>query len=407
MSSNRKKTVIRQIETDAVHGSEAGRPYPYRSVVPPVVMSSTFAFESLAALDAEVEKPLDGIVYSRWHNPTVRDAERRLALLETAGSPSNGGNEGVEGALFGAGIAAVADAVLAHVGHGERLAVFKDIYGGAVNLFTEMLPRFGIAVDWIETANYEALEAAITPETRAIYFESPTNPLLKVVDLERMASLGRKYGLPLIFDNTVPTAYLQKPLGWGVDVAVYSATKYLGGHSDLIVGAATGKRERMLALHRVRMVLGNVLDPHSAYLLSRSLTTLPVRMERHCDNAEQVLDWLKRHAAVSRVYYPGSHGTEQQALTKRQMRRPGALLSFEVRGGSAQADAVVERVQMIGFGGSLGGVESLITQPRYSTHRKMAQEGREALGITEGTVRLSVGLEHPEDIIADLEQALR
>jgi cystathionine beta-lyase/cystathionine gamma-synthase len=386
----------RRFETHAIHGREEDRPYPYRSVTPPIIRSSTFGFESLAALHAEQEKPMDGIVYSRWHNPTVRDAEHRLALLE----------ESDEAALFGAGISAIAAGVLSCVNSGERLISFRDIYGGAVNLFTGMLPRLGITVDWVDTNDYEALEAAIRPETKALYFESPTNPVMKIVDMERMAEVGRRHGLALIFDNTMATPYLQRPLQHGVDIAVYSATKYLCGHSDMILGAATGNRERMLHVHGVRTSLGLIADPESAWLFSRSLATLSPRMERHCDNGEAVAAFLREHPAVARVYYPGFTEGAERELVLGQMRRFGGMMSFDLKDGGDKADRFVDALEMIALGASLGGIESLVAEPRYATHRKMERGARERLGIGEGMIRLSVGIENVDDIIADLTQAL-
>ena len=386
----------RRFETHAVHGRHADRPYPYRSVTPPIVASSTFGFESLEALHTEQEKPWDGIVYSRWHNPTVRDAEHRMALLEGCEQAS----------LFSAGIAAIASSVFSCVQTGERLLSFKDIYGGAVNLFTNILPRHGIAVDWVTTCDYAALEAAIRPETKAIYFESPTNPVLKIVDLERMGEIGRRHGIPLIFDNTLPTPYLQRPLDWGVSVVAYSATKYLCGHSDMIMGAATGSAAAMLPVLNMRTAYGSIVDPHGAFLFTRSLATLGPRMERHCDNAEQVAEFLRGHAEVARVYFPGYADGDYKRLVERQMRRYGGMISFDVKRGGDKADRVVNRLEMIALGASLGGIESLVAEPRFATHRKMDRGAREALGIGEGMIRLSVGIEHHADIIADLRQAL-
>jgi cystathionine beta-lyase/cystathionine gamma-synthase len=230
--------------------------------------------------------------------------------------------------------------------------------------------------------------------------------MLKIVDLERMGEIGRRRNVPLIFDNTFCTPYLQRPLDWGVQGCVYSATKYLCGHSDLILGAATGAKDWMEAVHNTRYVFGGVADPHSAWLFSRSLTTLGPRMERHCDNAERVAEFLAAHPAVSRVHFPGLAAPEQRRLAEKQMKRFGAMLSFELKGGGDAADRAVGRLRLIGLGASLGGVESLIAEPRYATHRRMPREQREALGIGEGMLRLSVGLESADDLIADLKQAL-
>ncbi len=387
-------------ETRAIHSGEEN-PYPYRAVTPPMVFSSTYRFESIGAMLEEMQDSRRGIYYSRRHHPTGLDAEARLARLE--------GCE--EAALFASGMAAITTTVLSRVQAGDHVAVFKDIYGGAVNFFANVLPRYGVDVTWVDTNDYAGLEEALRPETKAIYFESPTNPMLKIVDLERMADIGKRHGAALIFDNTLATPYLQRPLDWGLDGVVYSATKYLCGHSDMIMGAATGGADWMAKVHDTRYVFGGVVDPHSAWLLSRSLTTLAMRMERHCDNAERIAEYLARHPRVERVYVPGSAARSrnelaQRDLAQRQMKRHGAMISFEVAGGGDFADRVVERLKLIVLGASLGGIESLIVEPRFATHRRMAREQREALGIGEGMLRLSVGLESADDLVADLEQAL-
>lgn len=382
-------------ETRAIH-APGGHEYPYRAVTPPIVASSTYRFESVAAMQAEMGDSREGVFYSRRHHPTGRDAEHRLASLEGS----------AEAALFGSGIAAITTTVMSRVAAGDHIVSFRDIYGGAVNLFTHVLPRYGVEVTWVDTNDYEGLERALRPNTRLIYFESPTNPVLKVVDLERMAEIGRRHDVPLVFDNTLATPYLQRPLDWGVAGAVYSATKYLGGHSDLVMGAATGDAAWMEGVHGLRYMFGAVVDPHSAWLLSRSLATLGLRMERHCDNAEEIAGFLSRHPAVERVHYPGLADPAQRELARRQMRRFGAMISFTLRGGGDAADRAAERLRWIALGPSLGGMETLIVEPRHATHRRMPREQREALGIGEGMLRLSVGLESAGDLIADLEQAL-
>jgi cystathionine beta-lyase/cystathionine gamma-synthase len=382
-------------ETLAIHGPPDRGPYPYGAVTPPIVHSSTFRFDSVEAMNAETGDPR-GIYYSRRNNPTGQDAELRLAALERC----------ADAALFGSGMAAITSTVLSRVQSGDHVAVFKDIYGGAVGFFTTVLPRYGVEVTWVDTGDYAALESAIRPNTRLIYFESPTNPMLKIVDLERMGEIGKRRGVSLIFDNTFATPYLQRPLEWGVHGCVYSATKYLCGHSDLIMGAATGGAGWMEAVHNTRYVFGGITDPHSAWLFSRSLATLGPRMERHCDNTERVAEFLAAHPAVERVHFPGLAPPDQRQLAAKQMRRFGAMLSFELKGGGPAADRTVKRLRFIGLGASLGGVESLIAEPRYATHRRMPREQREALGIGEGMLRLSVGLESADDLIADLRQAM-
>ena len=382
-------------ETLAIHGPPDRESYPHGAVTPPLVLSSTFRFASVEAMNAATSDPR-GIYYSRRNNPTGQDAEMRLAALEQC----------ADAALFGSGMAAITSTVLSRVQAGDHVAVLKDVYGGAVGFFTNVLPRYGVAVTWVDTGDYGALEAALRPNTRAIYFESPTNPMLKIVDLERMGEIGKRRGAALIFDNTFATPYLQRPLEWGVHGCVYSATKYLCGHSDLIMGAATGSAEWMRGVTDTRYIFGGVTDPHSAWLFSRSLATLGPRMERHCDNAERIAEFLAAHPAVERVHFPALAAPEQRKLAGKQMRRFGAMLSFELKGGGDAADRTVKRLRFIGLGASLGGVESLIAEPRYATHRRMPREQREALGIGEGMLRLSVGLESADDLIADLRQAM-
>ena len=396
MSKNPEGARGAGFETRAIHGNEDRPSYPFGAVNAPIVHSSTFRFPTIEAMNAATSDPRRGIYYSRRNNPTVLDAEVRLAGLEGAAAA----------ALFGSGMGAITSTVLSSVRAGDHVVAFKDIYGGAVGFLANYLPRCGVDVSWVDTSDYAALESALRPNTRVIYFESPTNPMLKIVDLERMGEIGRKHGASLVFDNTFATPYLQRPLEWGVSGCVYSATKYLCGHSDLIMGAATGPQEWMDGVHDLRYVLGGVVDPHSAWLFSRSLTTLALRMDRHCDNAERVADFLASHPKVTTVNFPGHAEPAMRKLAEKQMRRYGAMLSFEVKGGGDAADRVVKRLRMIALGASLGGIESLVVEPRYATHRRMPREQREALGIGEGMLRLSVGLESVDDLIGDLGQAL-
>lgn len=335
-----------------------------------------------------------GYEYTRSGNPTRDLLEEALADLE-------GGDRGL---AFSSGMAALTTLFL-HFSTGDHLVVSEDLYGGTYRVLEQVFRKFGISVTYVDTADLDAVARAISPETVALLVETPGNPLLGVADLQGLAALSKQHQLLLIADNTFLTPVLQQPLELGADIVVHSATKYLGGHSDLCAGALIIKGvelgERFSFLQNST---GAILPPQDCWLLIRSLKTLPLRMERHCTTAQLVAEWLQQQPQVERVYYPGLPDHPQYQLSRRQTSGFGGMLSFRVR--PALARQVLERLQLISFAESLGGVESLLTLPAFQTHSDIPEHERQRLGICDGLLRLSVGLEEASDLIADLAQAL-
>lgn len=336
-----------------------------------------------------------GYDYTRSGNPTRQLLEEALALLEG----------GARGLAFSSGMAALTTLFL-HFSAGDHLVVSEDLYGGTYRVLAQIFAKLGLTATYVDTADTEAVAAAVTPRTRALLVETPGNPLLGVADLAALGQLCRERGLLHIVDNTFLTPALQRPFEFGADIVIHSATKYLGGHSDLCAGALVARTAEMgERLYFLQNATGAILPPQDSWLLVRSLKTLPLRMERHGANAMQVARWLKRHPKVSQVYYPGLEDHPGYERSQRQAKGFGGMLSFRVARPEL-ARQVLKKLQLISFAESLGGVESLMTLPAVQTHGDIPKEERERLGICESLLRLSVGIESVEDIIADLEQAL-
>lgn len=336
-----------------------------------------------------------GFDYTRSGNPTRQILEEGLATLEG----------GARGLTFGSGMAALTTLFL-HFSSGDHFVVSEDLYGGTYRVLDQVFGKLGLSATYVDTSDSAAVAAAITPATRALLVETPGNPLLGVADLQALGELCRSRGLLFLVDNTFLTPLLQRPLEYGADVVIHSATKYLGGHSDLCAGvlvareAALGER-----LYFLQNSTGAILPPQDCWLLIRSLKTLALRMERHCATALSVARWLKAHPRITAVYYPGLEDHPGHELSKRQSRGFGGMLSFRVESNQL-AREVLKKLRLISFAESLGGVESLMTLPAVQTHGDIPAAERERLGICESLLRLSVGIEAVEDIIADLEQAL-
>lgn len=380
--------------TIAIHRGESthGRSGP---VAPEIVRSSTFTFSSAAEMKRWAEGKSSAYIYTRYGNPTLAIAEEKIAALE-----------GAEAAIVAAsGMAAISSALLAVLSSGDEVISTAQLYGGTYRLMRDVFPRFGIRVRHIES-DLAGIEDIVTPRARALYVETPTNPSLRLVDLRRAVAIAREFNLVSIVDNTFASPVLQKPIALGFDMVVHSATKYLGGHSDLIAGAVAGSRPWINRVRDNIIYLGGCMDPAGAYLLIRGMKTLTVRVERQCKTAMAVAKFLERHPKVARVHYPGLASHPDHKLARRQMRDFGAMLSFDMKGGLAAARRFCDRVQIFALAASLGGVESLVVLPVYSSHAKMSREELERVGVTPGTVRVSIGLEDPADLIADLRQAL-
>lgn len=382
---------------DATIAIQRGEPKHGRSgpVAPEIVRSSTFTFSSTAEMKRWAEGKSSAYIYTRYGNPTLTIAEEKIAALE-----------GAEAAIVTAsGMAAISSALLAVLSSGDEVISTAQLYGGTYRLMRDLFPRFGIRVRHVER-DLGGVEDIVTPRARALYVETPTNPSLRLVDLRRAVAIAREFNLVSIVDNTFASPVLQKPIALGFDMVVHSATKYLGGHSDLIAGAVAGSRPWINRVRDNIIYLGGCMDPAGAYLLIRGMKTLTVRVERQCKNAMAVAKFLERHPKVARVHYPGLASHPDHKLARRQMRDFGGMLSFDLKGGLAAARRFCDRVQIFALAASLGGVESLVVLPIYTSHYKMSRDELQRAGVEPGTVRVSIGLEDPADLIADLRQAL-
>ncbi|WP_293179671.1 PLP-dependent aspartate aminotransferase family protein [Oceanithermus sp.] len=384
---------MKRFRTRALHAGS--RPDPTTGAhVTPVFRTSTFAYGSFdrGARMFAGEEP--GYVYTRIGNPTVRVFEEKVASLE-----------GAEDAVaFASGMAAIAALTLTFLQPGDELAFLGPLYGGTEGLFLETLTRFGVQV---RDVSEEPPSAWVSPRTRMLYVETPTNPTLRIHDLEQVGRIGRERGVLTVADNTFATPYLTRPLEFGLDVVLHSATKYLGGHGDAIGGVVAGSAERMqeLRMHGLRHV-GGAMSPEDAFLFMRGVKTLALRMEAHCDGAEAVAGFLEEHPAVARVHYPGLPHHPGHEIAARQMDRYGGMVALELHGGFEAARVFLDGLELFTQAVSLGDVESLATHPASTTHELLPPEVLERQGITPGLVRLSVGIEDPRDLVEDLEQAL-
>ena len=382
----------RNPETVAVHGGEEPR-HKSGPLATPIFQTSTFGVQDN---DEQRRVTSSDKFYTRYGNPTHTVAEKTIAELE-----------GAEAALlFASGMAAITSTVLALVRAGDHIVAQADLYGGTMKFFSQWLPKFGVETSFVETTRAADFERVVRPNTRLMYLESPTNPTLKLVDLRRAVAIAKQHGLTTLIDNTFATPINQRPIEFGVDLVLHSATKYMAGHSDLIAGVAAGPEKLMRQVWETRTVLGGTMDPHAAFLLLRGLKTLPVRVERHNQNALRIAQFLEKHPRVKRVNYPFLPGHPQHALAVEQMSGGGGLLSFEVDGSAEETRRFTESLRMIALAPSLGGVDSLVTLPVVTSHAMVSAQERKQMGITDQLVRLAVGIENAEDLIADLEQAL-
>ncbi len=366
----------------------------------PIYQTSTFIFDSAEQGGRRFALEEDGYIYSRLGNPTNAQVEAKVAMLE-----------GGEAALSTAsGMGAITSAIWTNLKAGDHVLAAKTLYGCTFAFLEHALPRFGVEVDFIDMANLDEVKSHLKPNTKITYLETPANPNMDISDIEAIAKLSHennKEGL-VIVDNTYCSPYISNPLSLGADIVVHSATKYINGHGDVIAGFVIGSQEMINNIRFVGLkdMTGAVLDPFAAYLINRGLKTLPLRMEKHCANAMKVAEFLENHPAVESVAYPGLKSFKYYDLAKKQMKLPGAMISFELKGGIEAGRTLMNSVKLCTLAVSLGDAETLIQHPATMTHSPYSKEEREAAGITDGMVRLSVGLENADDIIADLKQAL-
>jgi cystathionine gamma-lyase len=374
-------------ETLAIHAGQSPDPTT-GAIMTPVYLTSTYVQESPG-----VHK---GYEYSRTQNPTRHALQDCLAALEGAR----------HGLAFASGLAAT-DAILHLLEAGDHVVASDDVYGGTFRIFDKVYRRHGLSFSYVDMSDPANVERALTPRTRLVWIESPTNPMLKIVDLAAVAAIARSHGARTVVDNTFATPYFQRPLAHGIDVVAHSTTKYLNGHSDVIGGAvATNDAELHDRIKFLQNAVGGVPSPLDSFLVLRGLKTLHVRMERHAANALAVARFLEDHPQVERVTYPGLPSHPQHALAQRQMTGFGGMLTFVIRGGLGAARAFLENVRIFACAESLGGVESLIEHPAIMTHASVPRETREALGIADGLIRVSAGIESAGDLLADLERGL-
>lgn len=367
------------------------------SAVTPIYQTSTFRFASAdqGARRFAGEEP--GYIYTRLGNPTVEDLENTLAELEG----------GYGGLATASGMAAVNTVYLTLLGQGDHMVGHRSLYGPSRGIMEKVYPRFGVEASFVDCTDLEQIEAALRPETRLLYLESPANPTMGITDLAGACALAREHGVLSCVDNTFCSPYLQRPLELGADIVLHSMTKFINGHADIVGGAIVAATEELYERLSFMMInMGFNIDPHQAFLARRGLKTLALRIEKSQANARRVAEFLESHPRVRWVLYPGLPSHPQYELAQRQMRGPGAMISFEVEGGLEAGKKVMDGVRLAVLAVSLGGVETLVQHPASMTHSKLPREERLEAGITDGLIRLSVGIEDLEDILADLEQAL-
>src|SRR5450631_897686 len=359
----------------------------------PIYQTSTF---EVTDNDQQLRATSTDMFYTRYGNPTHTVAESAIAELEGADAAL----------LFASGMGAITTSILALVKSGDHIVAQEDIYGGVAKFLTSWLPKLGVETTFVETTNYDQHARAIRPNTKLLYVESPTNPTLKVVDLRKVSALAKQHRLITMIDSTFATPINQRPFEVGIDLVMHSGTKYFAGHSDLICGAVAGRKDLIETIHATRTTLGGNMDPHAAWLLLRGIKTLAVRVQRQNENALRVAEYLAQNRKVKRVYYPFAEGHPQRALAMEMMQGGGGVLSFEVDGTGEDARRLSESLNLFTLAPSLGGVDSLVSIPVLTSHAMISAEHRRKMGITEQMIRLSVGIENVDDLIADLDQAL-
>lgn len=381
--------------TRSVHGGEQ-RQKAADAVTDAIYCTSTFTFTSQQDVLDFVQKKVEREEYGRYGNPNERVLERKLAALE-----------GGESALvFGTGMSAMVVLLLSKLEAGDEIVFFDECYHRSREFCLKHLSRFGVVTRQVRMGDYEALGDAVTPATKLLVSESPTNPHLSVADLDKFVAVGRKHKVETIIDATLATPYNLRPLSFGVDYVLHSATKYLGGHNDLLAGVVIGSTEKLESVRYLRGIMGAINSPHNCYLLQRGLKTFALRMERHNQNGLALAQFLDKHPKVAKVYYPGLPSHPYYDIARRTMRGFGGLLTFTVKGDADTASRLVDAVKIPRIGPSLGGVESLIEQPLLMSYFNMTPEERAKIGIEDAMVRVALGIEDTDDILADFQQAL-
>ncbi len=379
-------------ETESVHGS---KDFEKRNapMAQPIYQTSTF---QVTDSDQQLRATSTDMFYTRYGNPTHTAVENAIAELEGADAAL----------LFASGMNAITTSILALIKSGDHIVAQRDIYGGVTKFLSTWLPKLGVETTFVDTTDYDQHARAIRPNTKLLYLESPTNPTLRVVDLRKAVAIARERSLLTLIDSTFATPINTRPVEFGIDLILHSGTKYFGGHTDLICGAAAGRRDLIDQIRATRTTLGGTMDPHAAFLLLRGIKTLAVRVERQNESALRIAEFLSQHPKVRSVNYPFLKAHPQRALAMEQMNGGGGVLSFEVEGSGNDAKKVSESLRLFALAPSLGGVESRVSLPVLTSHAMISAEHRQKMGVTEQLIRLSVGIENVNDLIADIEHAL-
>lgn len=386
----------RGTSTQSVHSGEA-RQKPGDSITDPIFCASTFTFPDSQSVIDYIEQDQQREEYGRYGNPGERVVERKLAELD-------GGDEAL---LFSSGMSAIVGVLMARLSAGDEVIFFNECYHRSREFCTKHLSRFGVVTRQVEACNYEAMRNAINDNTKMLISESPTNPHLSVVDLDQFAALGKEFAIDTLIDATLATPYNVRPIDYGVDFVLHSATKYLGGHNDLLAGVIVGPSDKMESVRNLRGIMGGINSPHNIYLLARGLKTFALRVQRHNENGQAIAEFLESHPRVEAVYYPGLASHPYHEVASRTMRGFGGLVTFLVKGADWRATAdIVDAAKIFRIAPSLGGVESLIEQPLVMSYYQASPEDRQAWGIPDNMIRLACGIEDADDLIADLAQAL-
>lgn len=366
------------------------------AICPPVYNSVTFGYEDMEEWFAVATGQRKGHIYSRNTNPSVRVLEEKMRIMDGA----------EEATSFSTGMAAISNTLFAHLAPGERVVAIKDTYGGTNKIFVDFLPAMNIDVCLCDTSDFEAIEREIDKGLKLLYLETPTNPTLKIIDIRRLAERAHLKGAIVVVDNTFATPINQRPILLGADIVVYSATKYLNGHSDVMGGLATGQKDLIDKVFQYREITGASLHPQSAYMIMRGMKTLELRIQRHNSNAQKIAEYLSTHEKVEAVYYPGLPDHPNHQIAAEQMEGFGGMMSFSVKGGLGGVSRLLENLKLAHKAASLGSVGTLAGPPKTTSHVELTEKQRANAGIPEGLIRYSVGIENAEDLILDLEKAL-
>lgn len=385
---------LKKFETNAVRTQVPRSQHDEHSV--PLFLTSSFVFDDAEEMRASFADEKQRNIYSRFTNPNTNEFVEKICQMEGA----------ADGCAFATGMAAVFGTFAALLNSGDHILSARAVFGATHGLFTKFFPKWNIKTTYFDITDLDNFESLITPNTKMIYAESPTNPGLQILDLERLGSLAKKHNLILVIDNCFATPYLQLPIAFGADLVIHSATKLMDGQGRVLGGVTVGRADLIQEINAFARTTGPTMSPFNAWTLSKSLETLAVRVDRHCDNAEKILTFLLEHEAVEEVRYPFHKDHPQYAIAKKQMKRGGNIITIQLKGGIDGGKKFIDGVKICSRSSNLGDSRTIVTQPVISTHSKLSIEDRLAVGITDGLVRISVGLEHPDDIIQDLNQSL-